>query len=99
MFHHANIVVPRRLQAVLQCLLVTPDAHRVHHSQEVADQSSNYGVTFPWWDMAFGTYRLRPACNSQVEIGLKGFQKDERSLNIGFLLLRPLLRMRGPTID
>lgn len=99
MFHHANIVVPRKVQRVLQWLLVTLEAHRLHHSQEIGDQSSNFGVTFPWWDMAFRTYRLRPANNAQVEFGLKGFQNDERSLNIGFLLLHPLSRMRGPTLD
>ena len=99
MFHHANIVVPRKLQKILQWLLVTPEAHRLHHSQEIADQSSNFGVTFPWWDMAFRTYRLRSASNTQVQFGLKGFQEDERSLNIGFLLLYPLSRMRGRTLD
>jgi sterol desaturase/sphingolipid hydroxylase (fatty acid hydroxylase superfamily) len=98
LFHHANIVVPKKLQEVLRWLLMTPEAHRIHHSDEMDDQSSNYGVLFPWWDYAFGTYRLRSARGSPSDIGLKGFQ-NVKSLNMKFLLLHPLSRMHRPTLD
>lgn len=99
MFHHANIVVPPKLQNILRWVLVTPESHRLHHSQEIGDQGSNFGVTFPWWDMAFRTYRMRPHSDAQVEFGLKGFQNDARSLNIGFLLVHPFSRMRGQALE
>ena len=55
MFNHANASVPRSVEPWLRWLVVTPDMHRVHHSVQYDESSSNFGVNLPWWDRFFGT--------------------------------------------
>ena len=57
MFNHGNITLPPRVDAALRWVLVTPDMHRVHHSEIREETDSNYGFAVPWWDRLFGTYR------------------------------------------
>ena len=33
----------------------------IHHSDQIAEQSSNFGVFFSWWDRLFRTYVQEPA--------------------------------------
>jgi sterol desaturase/sphingolipid hydroxylase (fatty acid hydroxylase superfamily) len=40
----------------LEYILVTPSAHRVHHGSNPEYIDKNYGNTFIFWDMLFGTY-------------------------------------------
>ncbi len=71
MFNHGNIRLPLALDAGLRWLLVTPDMHRVHHSQEIDEANSNFGFNLPWWDRLMGTYRAQPrAGHTEMEIGL-----------------------------
>lgn len=37
-------------------VLVSPAAHRLHHSIEEKDYNKNYGTFFIWWDVLFGSY-------------------------------------------
>lgn len=37
-------------------ILISPAAHRLHHSISVEDYNKNYGTFFIWWDKLFGTY-------------------------------------------
>jgi sterol desaturase/sphingolipid hydroxylase (fatty acid hydroxylase superfamily) len=60
-FVHANISIPGWIDARLRGWLITPDMHRIHHSDDFSDQNTNFGVAFPWWDRLFGTYRQEPA--------------------------------------
>ena len=61
MFNHAAIRLPKRLEAALRLVLVTPDMHRTHHSEVRAETDSCYGFCLPWWDRIFGSYRAAPA--------------------------------------
>ncbi len=71
MFNHGNQRLPLTLDRYLRWLLVTPDMHRVHHSQEVDEANSNFGFNLPWWDRLMGTYRAQPrAGHAEMEIGL-----------------------------
>ena len=54
---HANASFPAWVEKSLLAVFVTPDMHRVHHSEEVSEQTGNLGDVFPWWDRLFGTYR------------------------------------------
>jgi sterol desaturase/sphingolipid hydroxylase (fatty acid hydroxylase superfamily) len=72
-FGHANAVIPARFDALLRLLLVTPDMHRIHHSEEFQEQQSNYGGILSWWDRLFGTYVAAPAKGEDMKIGLRGF--------------------------
>src|SRR5207237_1915526 len=57
MFNHANASLPPAADRLLRWLVVTPDMHRVHHSVQYDESSSNFGFNLPWWDRLFGTYR------------------------------------------
>jgi sterol desaturase/sphingolipid hydroxylase (fatty acid hydroxylase superfamily) len=47
MFNHGNVRLPRRLDAVLRWIVVTPEMHRVHHSIERRETDSNFGFNLP----------------------------------------------------
>jgi sterol desaturase/sphingolipid hydroxylase (fatty acid hydroxylase superfamily) len=91
-FAHANASLPAWLERPLRTVLVTPDIHGIHHSEEMREQSRNFGDVFPWWDRALRTYASTPARGPEGLIpGLRGFQ-DERSVGIGFMLALPFRR-------
>jgi len=54
---HANAAFPPRVEALVRKVFITPDLHRIHHSQDQAEQSSNFGQIFSFWDRLFGTFR------------------------------------------
>jgi len=68
----------------LNCVVVTPEVHRWHHTAEVPEgygYSVNYGVEFSFWDLLFGTYYL-PRKDGQVlrpHMGHPGGLPDESS--------------------
>lgn len=95
MFNHSNIHIPRRADRILRLLLVTPDMHSIHHSQDVLEHNRNFGFNFPWWDRLFGTYLDQPALSQEsILIGISGF--DERS-SVWFhkMLLQPFIQENG----
>ncbi len=51
-FIHANI---RTDLGPLRFVLISPQAHRVHHSTDPGHFDTNYGTVFAWWDYLFGT--------------------------------------------
>ncbi len=90
-FEHANASLPTWVEKPLRRLIVTPDMHRIHHSEEVGEQFTNYGETFPWWDRLFRTYLAEPAAGQEgMIVGIKGYQNDA-SLGMGFMLAQPFL--------
>jgi len=91
-FTHANASLPGWLERPLRWVFVTPDMHRVHHSEEISEQSRNFGELFPWWDRLFQTYLAAPAAGQErMKFGLKGLQNDE-CLDLSFMLLQPFRR-------
>lgn len=90
LFNHANAAVPARIERWLRWLLVTPDLHRVHHSVQYDESSSNFGFSVPWWDRLFGTYRDEPRTgHAAMTIGVDAFRTLEDS-RLERLLLQPL---------
>ena len=55
-FEHANFRLPRGLDRLLALAWVTPDLHKMHHSNVAAETDSNYGNLLSLFDRAFGTY-------------------------------------------
>ena len=93
-FGHANASLPGWVERPLRRLFVTPDMHRIHHSEELEDQFSNFGDSLPFWDYLFRTYRAEPAAGREaMVVGLRGYQNDA-SLGLGFMLAQPFLRER-----
>ena len=93
-FSHANIRLPRRLERVLQWVLVTPDMHRVHHSSVQPETDSNYGATLSIWDRLFGTYvRKADADLTGMELGLVEC-RDRRASSFPWLLMSPFVTLK-----
>jgi sterol desaturase/sphingolipid hydroxylase (fatty acid hydroxylase superfamily) len=88
-FNHANGRLPPAIDRWLRWLVVTPDMHRVHHSNVQRETNSNFGFSLPWWDRLFGTYVAQPAAgHSAMTIGVDGLRGQEE-LSIGRLLTQP----------
>jgi sterol desaturase/sphingolipid hydroxylase (fatty acid hydroxylase superfamily) len=67
--HHSNLAIPGLLDRVLVLVIVTPNLHRIHHSQVVAETNSNYGSVLSWWDRLFRTNNDRPDVIN-IQLGL-----------------------------
>jgi len=90
MFNHANASLPKSVDRLVRLVLVTPDMHRVHHSDIPVETNSNFGFNLPWWDRLFGTYRAQPSAgHDRMTTGLGRFRTaaDQR---LDRLLLQPL---------
>ncbi|MCH9809365.1 MAG: sterol desaturase family protein [Alphaproteobacteria bacterium] len=75
MFNHANIALPKRLDALLRLVIVTPDMHRVHHSVIQSEHDTNFGFNLSIWDRLFGTYTAQPdKGHDAMTIGLNSYQ-------------------------
>jgi sterol desaturase/sphingolipid hydroxylase (fatty acid hydroxylase superfamily) len=57
--HHSNVAIPASIDQTLAHAIVTPNYHRIHHSQVVTETNSNYGSVFTWWDRIFHTQNNR----------------------------------------
>jgi sterol desaturase/sphingolipid hydroxylase (fatty acid hydroxylase superfamily) len=55
-FNHANICLPKKLDAILSYFIVSPDMHKIHHHYKLPYTDSNYGNIFSVWDRLFGTF-------------------------------------------
>jgi sterol desaturase/sphingolipid hydroxylase (fatty acid hydroxylase superfamily) len=71
MFHHADIGLGW-LDRWLRLFVVTPNMHKVHHSDQQAETDSNYSTVLSIWDRLAGTFRERHDPKSIV-FGLKEF--------------------------
>lgn len=92
MFNHGNIRLPLALDRVLRWFVVTPDMHRVHHSNIPAETNSNFGFSLPYWDRIFGTYRDQPQLGHEgMTIGLDTF-REAGDLHLHKMLIQPFKR-------
>ncbi|MEM7242660.1 MAG: sterol desaturase family protein [Pseudomonadota bacterium] len=88
MFNHANLAVPRWLDAGLRKIIVTPDMHRVHHSVYRAEHDHNFGFMLSVWDRLFGTYTAQPKDGHEdMVLGLTW--QDERPAHPIWALMLP----------
>jgi len=88
LFHHSNLRLPRWLDFGLLAVVVTPAMHRVHHSRVPAETNSNYSSLLPWWDVVFGSLRLRRDVEN-IQYGLDQLT-DPRWQTFGGMLRTPL---------
>lgn len=92
MFNHGNVRLPARLDRALRWIIVTPDMHRVHHSDIPAETNRNFGFNLPWWDRLLGTYREQPSLGHEgMTIGLDAF-REPGELHLHRMLAQPLRR-------
>jgi len=94
MFSHANFDLGATLDRWVRLVVVTPDMHRVHHSEIHEETDSNYGFNLSIWDRIFRTYRPQPRRGHiDMTIGLAPYQ-DEKPASLKWSLLLPFQRMK-----
>jgi sterol desaturase/sphingolipid hydroxylase (fatty acid hydroxylase superfamily) len=77
MFNHCNVSLPKKVEDILRFLVVTPDMHRIHHSQKNKEMNSNYGFNLSLWDKIFSSY----SANASVEnfaLGIKNITEEQK---------------------
>lgn len=94
-FTHANVRIPPKLDRVLGLVFMTPDLHRVHHSQVQVETDSNYCATLTIWDRLFGTFQRRdPEALALADPGLAEC-RDSRADSLLWLMLSPFVDLRA----
>jgi sterol desaturase/sphingolipid hydroxylase (fatty acid hydroxylase superfamily) len=98
-FHHADITLGR-VDRWLRFVLVTPDMHKVHHSDRAIETDSNYSTVLSLWDRLAGTFRIRANPRSIV-FGLTQFAEPVWQTWRGILLtpLAPVESSTDPASD
>jgi len=91
-FDHANAALPEKWDRLLRRWIVTPNVHRLHHTDDRANQGKNLGELLPWWDRLFGTYS--EPVGEPLTIGLRGYQ-NATSLELGRMLVEPFRRQKA----
>lgn len=90
LFSHANLALPAWCDRTLRLVLVTPDMHRVHHSEIPVETDSDFGFCLSCWDRIFGTYRAEPMRGQLgMVIGVEGW-RDDGAQRLDRLLVQPL---------
>lgn len=80
-FHHANISIGP-VDRVFRWLFVSPDMHKIHHSQIPEETNSNYSTVFSIWDRLAGTFRMRGDLKN-IHFGLNEFQQPQWQTLLG----------------
>lgn len=90
LFHHANIRLPRRLEARLETVLTTPRMHGIHHMARRDATDSNWSSGISLWDRLHGSYRRDLGANA-FRMGVAGYPDD---ISLGTALRLPLYETR-----
>ncbi|QJW89915.1 sterol desaturase family protein [Spirosoma taeanense] len=87
MLQHANLSLPHTLDKWLSYVFITPNVHKVHHSDYQPETDSNFADIFSVWDRLFGTFRY-PADVRAIRFGLVEYPR-EVSTSLWHLLVMP----------
>jgi len=94
MFNHGNIRLPRSVDKALRYAVVTPDMHRIHHSQDSSEHNQNFGFNFTFWDRLFGSYiENSKQPQESMPIGISGYTGIQ-TRNLWALILQPVKQER-----
>ena len=98
-FSHANVRIPRHINARLAWLIITPTMHAVHHSSWRPETDSNFGALFSGWDRLFGTLREDfAATGAEIKLGLEEISPAQSRDLIGLLLHPARTVAAAPTL-
>ena len=92
LFHHSNTRLPRRFEALLARVIVTPRMHGIHHSAREEETNSNWSSILSVWDLLHRTFRF-DVPEERIVIGVPAYQ-DPRDVTIGRFLTMPFRRQR-----
>ncbi|WP_077406663.1 sterol desaturase family protein [Cellulophaga omnivescoria] len=96
-FGHANIKLPKKVDAFISYFLVSPDMHKVHHHYVLPYTDSNYGNIFSVWDRLFGTFMKLD--RDSIVYGVDTFPDEVENASIKGLLKQPFHKYRKPTTN
>jgi len=90
---HANISIPKKIDAILSYVLVTPNMHKIHHHYKMPLTDSNYGNIFSIWDRLFNTFSF---INKQKSVvyGIDTYMDKSETNNLGTLLSIPFKKLK-----
>jgi sterol desaturase/sphingolipid hydroxylase (fatty acid hydroxylase superfamily) len=89
MFVHMNIHLSSKTDRLLRWLIITPNMHRIHHSDYLKETNSNYGFILSFWDRLFGSYTPMSITGEfKISIGLEDF-RDPKFQTFENMLLVP----------
>lgn len=92
MFSHSNAWLPLKLDKILRCIIVTPDMHRVHHSDIPTETNSNFGFNLSIWDRILGTYTNQPRLGHDgMTIGIKEIRAKKFCMHLLGMLRVPFI--------
>jgi sterol desaturase/sphingolipid hydroxylase (fatty acid hydroxylase superfamily) len=92
-FEHGNFYIPETVDRALRLLIITPAMHRLHHSEVIPEQNTNFGTLFSIWDRLFGTF-LGEQPLEQTRFGLAELPNGSE-LNVARLLALPFQKPRS----
>lgn len=93
-FHHSNIALPNGMDRMVRLGLVSPNMHKIHHSDVRAEMDSNFTSILSVWDRLFGTYCEKDDYK-RIRFGVSGFTAG-RFQTIGGLLRTPFVKGSRP---
>jgi len=96
-FSHANIKLPKKVDALISYVLVSPDMHKIHHHYMLPYTDSNYGNIFSIWDRIFGTFMKYD--RESIVYGVDTFPDEVENASIKGLLKQPFHKYRKPTVS
>ena len=96
---HANVRIPSWIDRIVRVVLVTPDMHRIHHSQDVREGESNFSNVFSWWDRLFGTYLDQPAAGHEGIVFGVAELSERKHLTLPGMLAQPFLRVKPQVLQ
>lgn len=76
LLHHSNIDLTDRVDAALRWAIVSPNMHRIHHSDYQPETDSNFSSVFSWWDRIFKSYRKREDYHT-IRYGLENLTESK----------------------
>jgi sterol desaturase/sphingolipid hydroxylase (fatty acid hydroxylase superfamily) len=88
---HFKILLPERWNKIVSYLIVTPNFHRIHHSLDMKEGNSNFGIVFSLWDKLFGTYISKTSAQMKaIKFGIEDL-KTPKSYSVKELLFNPFI--------
>jgi sterol desaturase/sphingolipid hydroxylase (fatty acid hydroxylase superfamily) len=97
LWHHSNARLPRRLEACIATVLMTPRLHGIHHSTRAAEMASNWSSGLTVWDRLHGTLRGDVPAET-LTIGVEGYA-DPSDVALPRLLTMPFARAQASERD
>ncbi len=90
-FQHSNWALSPQVDKLIRFFIVTPNHHRVHHSQIVKETDTNYGSLLTIWDRLFGTF-CYVRDTKKIDLGL---EEAPKPLSLPELWLLPFRGFKG----